>query len=86
LKVIGNRYAAGKMRIELVVRHDILVLSVEAHGKAAVSTQGFSPLDADSGTNAPLSSVRARTIISGGDLAIARDDAKGITFHASWRL
>ena len=66
--------------------HHRLVLSVEAHGEAAVATAAFSPLAADSGINAPLSSVRERTIISGGDLAIARDDAKGIAFHASWQL
>ena len=86
LSIISDRYAAGKVRIGLTMQHPRLVLSVEAHGEAAVATAAFSPLAADSGINAPLSPVRERTIISGGDLAIARDDAKGIAFHASWQL
>jgi hypothetical protein len=84
LRIISDRYAAGKVYIELALRHRRLVLSVDAHGEAAGATGAFSPLAADSGANAPISSVRDRTIISGGDLAIARDDAKGIAFRASW--
>ena len=86
LRIISDRYAAGKVHIELVLRHRRLVLNVEAHGEAAVATDAFSPLAADSAANAPLSSVRERTVISGGDLAIARDDAKGIAFRASWQV
>ena len=82
LRIIGDRYTAGKVRIEVALRDDKLILSVEAHGVAAA----FSPPAADSGINASLSSVRERTIISGGDLAIAHDDAKSIVFHASWQL
>lgn len=86
LRIISDRYTTGKVRIDVELLDNRLILSVEAHGEADIATAAFSPLAADSGINAPLSSVRERTIISGGDLAIARDDAKGIAFHASWQL
>lgn len=84
LRIIGERHAEGDIRISLVTKNRMLILYVVAHGKEAIVSEALSSLATD--THAPLSTVRERTIISGGDLAITRDDPGGIAFRASWPL
>jgi signal transduction histidine kinase len=84
LKVISERRGVTRIRITLLIREGKLVLVVEADGTAIVGPEAYAALDVETGS--PLSAVRQRTIISGGEISVARDKAGTITLHASWPL
>jgi len=80
LKIIGDQGTANEVRILLRVQDGRLTLTIEDYGTAVPSSMVALEMD----TQSPFSPIRERTVISGGNLSIARNKAGAITLHASW--
>jgi two-component system, NarL family, sensor kinase len=82
LKLIGDLGLAKRVRITLDAERDSLVLAVADDMSRPLREAAFVARDVD--TESPLSPIRERTIMSGGELAVTRGDAGAVELRARW--
>jgi signal transduction histidine kinase len=82
LRVIGERGVARRVRITLRAESDALMLGVTDDTTGVLPAAAYINMDVD--TESPLSPIRERTVISGGQLAIARGDPGALELRARW--
>lgn len=82
LKLIGDLGVAKRIHITLIAERDSLVLAVGDDMSKPLPPAAFVTRDGD--TESPLSPIRERTIMSGGELAIARGEGGAVELRARW--
>ena len=82
LKIIGEQAVASEVRVTLQIRVDSLTLAIADNTTGAIPPAEFISLDVN--TESPFSPIRERTVISGGQLTIARNKAGAIELRATW--